>query len=90
VLGFIALTSQRIPPRWAYVYVGLFFLSALGNLASDLVYFAGNWLQPLLYIFPIQQGSWTISESGGVARDLAVAARIRRRRNRERNFRPRM
>ncbi len=51
VLGFFALTSQPVPLPRARLYVGLFFLSGLTAMASNLIYFAPK-LYFLYYLFP--------------------------------------
>ncbi len=52
VIGYFALTSQRIPPQRAGLYVGIFFLSALTALVSNLVYSAGPSFYFLYHLFP--------------------------------------
>jgi len=44
VLGYLALTSQPIPPHRARLYVALFFLSGLTAMVSNLI-----WYTPRLY-----------------------------------------
>src|ERR1039457_6220816 len=78
VLGFIAMTSLRIPENKVRFYVGAFFLGALPNVFGDLIHFAGSWLEFILYLFPSQIGSWysdtdTVSiQNTGMFRDYGL------------------
>jgi hypothetical protein len=53
--GYFALTSKRIPAGRVPLYIGMFFLSALTALISNLVYTAGPSLWFLYYIFPPEE-----------------------------------
>jgi hypothetical protein len=50
--GYFALSSQRVPPERATLYVALFFLSGMTALIPNLAYLGGSALQFLFYIFP--------------------------------------
>ncbi|HOF71159.1 MAG TPA: hypothetical protein PLV05_10000 [Verrucomicrobiota bacterium] len=51
IAGYFALTSRRIPPSRAGLYVGCFFLSGLTYAISDLAILAGRQFYFLLYVF---------------------------------------
>jgi hypothetical protein len=52
LLGYFALTAQRIPPPRAGLYVGLFFLSGLSNFIGDLVPFVPHQMYFIFALFP--------------------------------------
>lgn len=80
VLGFVAMTSLRIPEQKAGFYVGAYFLGGLTYLAGHLVQVAGSWLSFILYVFPTLSGATILGttnegvglEAGGVARDMGL------------------
>ncbi len=51
IAGYFVLTSRRIPPERAGLYVGLFFLSGLSNAMADFAYRLGPQARFLLAIF---------------------------------------
>ncbi len=79
VLGFIAMTSVRIPENQAAFYIGAYFLGGLTNASAHMVHLGGSWLNFLLYIFPSQSGSMIFGseesnlEVHGVARDFGLS-----------------
>jgi hypothetical protein len=52
ILGYFALTAQRIPPGRAGLYVGLFFLAGLLSFISDLVPFLPHQMYFIFAFFP--------------------------------------
>jgi len=78
VLGFIVITSVRVPENKARFYLGAFFLGALTNLAGNLVHFAGPWLSFILWVFPVFSGSSYLYEEDltmpqtGISRDYGL------------------
>jgi hypothetical protein len=80
VAGYFALTSRRIPPERAGLYVGIFFLSAITNCVGNLAVAAGPHFHFLLAVFSPdfvqdQMTLGTSSWSGMVrVRGLAVMA----------------
>lgn len=81
VLGFIAMTSLRIPEKRAGFYVGAYFLGGLTNLAGHAVALCGSWLTFILVIFPAQRGSEVVGtgdevlglNAAPVARDFGLS-----------------
>jgi hypothetical protein len=57
VMGFIAMTSIRIPESKVNFYTGAFFLGAIPNVFGNLVAVAGSWLSFILYVFPVDVGT---------------------------------
>ena len=53
IVGFFALASQRIPPKRAVLFAGLFFISGITEAASDLIYLVGPKAYGLFHIFPV-------------------------------------
>ncbi|MBM3848083.1 MAG: hypothetical protein FJ405_17570, partial [Verrucomicrobia bacterium] len=51
ILGFFALSWQKVPPHRAALYVGLFFLAGLTHAISNLAYASGVYW--LFWIFPV-------------------------------------
>ena len=52
IVGYFALSSQRIPNRKANLYVALFLLTGFTALIPNLVFFGGRPWYVLYYIFP--------------------------------------
>jgi len=52
VVGYFALTSQRLPKERASLMVPLFFLSGITVLVPNLAYMAGPRFEFLFYFFP--------------------------------------
>ena len=52
VAGYFALTSERIPPQRAGLYLAMFFLPTLASLISNFVYLAGPGFYFLFNLFP--------------------------------------
>jgi hypothetical protein len=55
IAGYFAITSRRIPPHRAMVYVALYFLGALTRAVGELADFGGGVLSPLFMFFPVSQ-----------------------------------
>jgi O-Antigen ligase len=72
VLGFIAMTSFRIPENKAHFYIGAYFLGALPNLFGDLVQVAGSWLSFILVVFPVDVGTSFLDEDTFGLQDVVV------------------
>lgn len=53
IIGFFALASQRIPPKRAMLFAGLFFISGITEAASDMIYMVGPKAYGLFHIFPV-------------------------------------
>lgn len=72
ILGYFVLTSQRIPLHRANMLVGLFFLTSLTTLVSNLAYMGGAKLYFLFELFPpeyvLGQEAGTAAPFGGVSR----------------------
>ncbi len=51
ILGFFAISWQRIPPAKTILYTGLYFLSGITNAVSNLAYASGIYW--LFWLFPI-------------------------------------
>ena len=52
IMSYFALTSRRIPPGKAGLYVALFFLGQTTRIISDLYFIAPSWLHFVFWIFP--------------------------------------
>src|SRR5207253_8976013 len=52
MVGYYAISSQRIPPDKAARYIGLYFLSTITAVASNLIYLAGPSFYALYLFFP--------------------------------------
>ncbi len=52
IVGYFAMTAQRVPIEKANWYVAAFFLGGLTSLISDLVYMAGPQFYFLYVLFP--------------------------------------
>ena len=52
IVGYFALSSQRIPPQKANFYIALFFLTGLTALISNLIFLGGPAWYVLYYVFP--------------------------------------
>ena len=53
ILGYFALTAQRIPPRRVKLYVGLFFLVSCTAAIGDLARFVPSSFYFLFALFPV-------------------------------------
>jgi O-antigen ligase len=53
IIGYFALSSQRVEPRRVSTLSSAFFLSGLTGVASNLIYFAGPAFYFLYLIFPV-------------------------------------
>jgi len=69
IMGYFALTAQRIPRERANLYIGLFFLGGITNLIGDVLYFQNPALRYLFMFFP---PTWGLL--GGGTADLAGGA----------------
>jgi len=52
IMSYFALTSRRIPPEKAGLYVALFFLGQITKIIGDLFSIAPSWLYFVFWIFP--------------------------------------
>lgn len=52
IVGYFALTAQKIPREQAGIYVALFFLGGLTNLIGDSLYFNSRALEFIYWFFP--------------------------------------
>ena len=79
ILGFIAMTSLRIPEKKAGFYLAGYFLSGFTNVMAHVVHLGGSWLGFLLIIFPAQSGSTIFGTEdsslaqSGVTRDYGLS-----------------
>jgi hypothetical protein len=73
VIGYFALTSQRIPREKAVLYASIFFLSGLTSMISDLAFMGGRQFDFLFALFPSDYAAMqaltadTLVRFGGVA-----------------------
>jgi hypothetical protein len=51
ILSYFALTSRRIPPERAGLYVALFFLGGAMSFIGDIFPLAPRWAYPLFWVF---------------------------------------
>jgi O-Antigen ligase len=56
IMGYFALTSQRIPPRKAWLYVVLFFLPGCLSVLGDLVDYLPSSFDFIFLFFPVNVG----------------------------------
>ena len=74
IAGYFAFTSQAIPVEKARLCVGLFFLSGMMGIASNLIFYAGPAFYFLFLIFPSGfAGVQALSEMGGTGGISRVA-----------------
>jgi hypothetical protein len=74
IVGFFAMTSVRIPPRKALLYMGLFFLPALVNMVTSIIVRLQGPLLYLAIIFPISNQEATGTEMGtGLGHQAGIA-----------------
>lgn len=66
ILGYFAMTAQRIPPQRAGLYVALFFLSGLLAFISDLVPFVPHQLYFIFALFPTYGSDMGLMEPGKI------------------------
>jgi hypothetical protein len=52
IIGFFAISWQRIPPERVRLYVALFFLGGITSFIGDLYSVAGPLLTPIFLLFP--------------------------------------
>jgi hypothetical protein len=52
IIGYFALTTERVPREKAVLYASLFFLGGLTSMVSDLIYMAGTPFYFLFLLFP--------------------------------------
>ncbi|MDB6023340.1 MAG: hypothetical protein JWQ04_3197 [Pedosphaera sp.] len=76
VVGFFALTAQRIPERKAKLYVCVFFLGALSAAVGSLAPVIGQAFYPLFLVFPpdITGPAPTVLEAGSAITRLSGLA----------------
>ncbi len=53
IMGYFAISSRRIPVEKAERYTGMFFLSAITGIVSNLIYIAGPVFYVLYLFFPV-------------------------------------
>ncbi|MFO1488367.1 MAG: hypothetical protein U1F83_04955 [Verrucomicrobiota bacterium] len=70
IMGFFALTSQRIPASRANFYVSMFFLSMITGIIPNLAFYAGSKLDFIYYFFSAAYSGEQVNAavSGGTAR----------------------
>jgi hypothetical protein len=61
IAGYFAFTSQPVPPGRAVWYVGLFFLSGITSVISNLAYIAGPKFWFLYDLFPPEGALYQLS-----------------------------
>lgn len=71
VLGYFALTAQRIPPHQAGLYVALFFLGGCFNVLGDLVAVVPSWFYFIFLFFP--PDAYAFAWSGSAMRFAGVS-----------------
>ncbi len=54
ILGYFAISSQRIPPEKINMYLGFFFLGTLTLAISNLTYALGPSFYWLFHVFPVE------------------------------------
>jgi hypothetical protein len=57
IVGYFALTTQRVPREKAALYLGAFFLGGLTAMVSDLTFMAGPQFYFLFVLFPSDYAS---------------------------------
>jgi hypothetical protein len=72
VLGFFALASQRIPPKRAKWYVGMFFLGGITMAIGSLLGFINERFNWIFWIFPPEYMSGLNISGGGMMRSWAL------------------
>lgn len=70
IAGYFVLTSRRIPPHRAGIYVGCFFLSGLTYAISDLAILAGPQFHFLLYVFSTTYAGDQIAHQVGLSTSM--------------------
>jgi O-antigen ligase len=70
VVGYFALSSQKIPRERAAWYVALFFLSGLTAVVSNLVYMGGSRFYFLYELFPSDLAMGQVSAESGFQNEL--------------------
>jgi len=63
IVGYFALTAQRIPPHQARLYVSLFFLSGCVSVMGDMIAFIPPSFYFLFLFFPPDSYAFTGSEN---------------------------
>jgi hypothetical protein len=71
VLGYFALTAQRIPHRLAGLYVALFFLGGCFSVLGDLVAVVPSWFYFIFLFFP--PDAYAFAGSGDAMRFAGVS-----------------
>lgn len=66
ILSYFALTSRRIPPERAVLYMTLYFLGGVTNAISDLFPVAPSWAHFIFWFFPPSMYSYNVAEGGEV------------------------
>ncbi len=64
IMSYFALTSRRIPPEKAGLYVALFFLGQTTGAIGDLYVIAPSWLHFVFWVFPPSMYSYGTFEIG--------------------------
>ncbi|MGD0632512.1 MAG: hypothetical protein ABR987_24575 [Terracidiphilus sp.] len=65
ILGYFALTAQRIPLKRKNLYLGLFFLGGLTALIGDIFPWLPHWTYFIYYFFSFNQYYFTTNELAG-------------------------
>lgn len=74
ILGYFALTAQRIPPQRAGLYVTLFFLAGFTNVISDLAGVLPSSLYFIYALFPVSAGAFSeVVRYGGLSNMASYA-----------------
>ena len=70
VIGYFALTSQRIPPHLAKLFTGLFFLAMITGLVPNIAFFIGRKMDFIYLFFSPEFSSEQVNAAatGGEAR----------------------
>jgi len=64
ILSYFALTSRRIPPERAGLYVALFFLGAVTSFIGDLFSLFPAWAHFVFWLFPASANSFFAFDVG--------------------------
>src|SRR6266567_920436 len=73
IVGYFALTAQRMPPQRAGFYVTLFFLGFATQGVGDLVSFVNPIFYFIFLIFPVSNWAGVVAGPGMIARPGGLA-----------------
>ncbi|HEY5298468.1 MAG TPA: O-antigen ligase family protein [Verrucomicrobiae bacterium] len=68
IAGYFAMTSRRIPPNRAFLYVALFFLGGCTDAIGDLAPYVPSALYPIFLFFPVT--GYDLESAFGAERNL--------------------